>query len=129
MDKEELKTRTKKFALGVIELTQSLPQNQTARTIGHQLLRAATSVGANYRSACQGKSMADFIAKLGIVAEEADECQYWMELLVEGRICQSQHVSKLMIEAKAITAIVVASRKTARSSMKRTISGGGQIEN
>jgi len=81
-----MKARTKRFALDTIQLTQSLPTTPTARTIGHRLLRAETSVGANYRSPCQGKSLADFVAKLGIVAEEADECQYWTELLLESEI-------------------------------------------
>lgn len=114
VDKDEMILRTKALALSVIKLTESLPRTQTAHIIGRQVLRSATSVGANYRAACQARSRADFIAKLGIVAEEADETQYWMELLIDSGTCRSQAVGALMQEAKEITSIVVASLKTAR---------------
>src|SRR5437764_7438785 len=83
MAEEDLKQRTKSYALRVIRLVESLPTSRTADVIGKQLLRAGTAVGANYRAARRSRSPADFIAKLGIVEEEADECLYWMELLVE----------------------------------------------
>jgi len=83
MNQEEMKQRTKLFALGVIQLTESLPRHRTAEVLGRQLLRSGTSVGSNYRSACRAKSIADFISKMSIVEEEADESLYWMELLIE----------------------------------------------
>src|SRR6185295_12061994 len=83
MSNENLKKRTKKFALDVIRFFEALPKNETCRILGRQLLRAATSVGANYRAVCRAKSTADFISKMGIVEEEADESSYWIELLIE----------------------------------------------
>src|SRR4030095_1672594 len=83
MAEHDLKKRTKAFALRIIKLVESLPSGKTADLIGRQLLKCGTSVGANYRASCRAKSQADFIAKMGIVEEEADECIYWMELLVE----------------------------------------------
>src|SRR5580704_1002719 len=78
---EDLMLRTKTFALRVIKFCEGLPKDETARTLGRQLLRAGCSVGANYRAACRAKSIADFISKMGTVLEEADECAYWIELL------------------------------------------------
>ncbi len=115
-DSNELKTRTKQFALRVIKLVDKLPSNSAGRTIGNQLLRSGTSVGANYRSACRGRSVAEFCAKLGIVEEEADEAAYWMELLVEAGMVKEQLLTPLMKEANEIVAMVVASIKTARKS-------------
>ena len=86
MTPDELKKRTKQFGLRVIQLVESLPKTKTATTIGNQLLRCGTSVGANYRAACRGRSRAEFIAKLGIVEEEADESAYWLEMLVEAKV-------------------------------------------
>ena len=86
MNEEQFKTRTRKLALEVIELVESLPRSRTADVIGRQLLRSGTSIGANYRAACRGKSKADVISKLAIVEEEADETIYWLELLVETRL-------------------------------------------
>ena len=82
MSNQGLKRRTKDLALRVIKLTESLPKTQTARVIGRQLLRSATSVAANYRAACRAKSTADFISKMGTVEEEADKSLFWMELLI-----------------------------------------------
>jgi four helix bundle protein len=84
MDKEELKRRTKAFALRVMTLVDHLPNNSKGRVLGDQLLRSGTSLGANYRAACRSRSTAEFISKLGNVLEEADESAYWMELIVEG---------------------------------------------
>ncbi len=84
MDEVELKGRTKRFALQVMRLVGSLPKTVEGRVIANQLLRSATSVGANYRAACKGRSKSEFIAKLGVVEEEADESAYWMELIIEG---------------------------------------------
>jgi four helix bundle protein len=115
MRNRDLKVRTKAFALDIIRFTESLPRNRTAEVIGRQLLRCGTSVGANYRAACRSRSQADFIAKMGIVEEEADECLYWMDLLIESRIVERELASKLMSEADELVSIVVASIKTARN--------------
>ena len=114
MDKEELKLRTKQFALRVIRLVEALPRGKTADVLGRQLLRSGTSVGANYRAACRAKSTADFIAKMGIVEEETDESVYWMELLVEAGITKAELLESLMKEGNEIPAITVASIITAR---------------
>jgi four helix bundle protein len=110
----DLRERTKRFAVAVIEFVAMLPQKQEFWIVGRQLIRCATSVGANYRAACRGKSRADFIAKLGIVEEEADECMYWLEILES---IKSPHLDKLNIlraEANEILSIIIASKKTAR---------------
>lgn len=107
--------RTKSFTLDVIRLTQSLPKDKVSDVLGKQLLRAGTSVGANYRAACRGRSRADFISKLGIVEEEADEVIYWLELLEESGLLRSAITAKLKKEANELLSIIVASIKTARS--------------
>jgi four helix bundle protein len=114
MNPEELKQRTKVFGKRVIKLIEALPKNTTTSVMGRQLLRSATSVGANYRAVCRAKSRADFIAKLGIVEEECDESLYWLEMLVETDQIRPALVSSLMKEGEEILAIVVASAKTAR---------------
>ena len=115
MNKEEFKQRTKRFALQIIEFVQKLPISSITAIISRQLLRCGTSVGANYRAACRAKSKADFIAKMGIVEEEADETLYWFELLVEADIVQHEDVAHLMAEGDEILAIVVSSIRTART--------------
>jgi len=114
MDENELKQRTKQFALRIIKLVESIPNSSSGRTIGYQLLRSGTSVGANYRSACRGRSKADFIAKAGISLEEADESLYWMELLQEAKLIPSERMKDLIKEANELVAIFTASIKTAR---------------
>lgn len=114
MNEAELKQRTKQFAVRAIKLAGLLPGNFIARCIGSQLVRAVTSVGANYRAACRARSQAEFIAKLGIVEEEADESQYWLELIIEAGLIKSNLVEPLLREASEITAIIAASRRTAR---------------
>ena len=114
MDEKAFKDRTKKLALKIIELVEELPNRRTADVIGRQLLRSATSVGANYRSVCRGRSTADVLSKLAIVEEEADESVYWMELLVEAHIIPESRVSELMRETNEIVAMTVASNKTLR---------------
>ena len=114
MDKDELKRRTKQFALRVVRFVEALPRGRTADMLGRQLLRSGTSVGANYRAACRAKSTADFIAKMGIVEEESDESVYWMELLVEAGIVKAEQLESLMKEGNEILAITVASINTAR---------------
>jgi four helix bundle protein len=118
MNQEEMKQRTKLFALGVIRLTESLPKERTAEVLGRQLLRSGTSVGSNYRSACRAKSIADFISKMGIVEEEVDESLYWMELFIEAGIEVGINMKALMREAEELLAITVASIKTARKNKK-----------
>ena len=114
MTPDELKKRTKQFGLRVIQLVESLPKTKTATTIGNQLLRCGTSVGANYRAACRGRSRAEFIAKLGIVEEEADESAYWLEMLVEAKVLKHDSVAGLLAEAEKLTAIMASSRKIAK---------------
>ncbi|MBN2317204.1 MAG: four helix bundle protein [Sedimentisphaerales bacterium] len=114
MSPDDLKKRTKQFGLRVIRLVQHLSNTKTASMIGNQLLRCGTSVGANYRAACRGRSKAEFIAKLGIVEEEADESAYWLEMLVEANIVKIHSVAKLLAEANELTAIMTKSRQTAK---------------
>lgn len=115
MTPDELKARTKAFALAIIRLVSELPRTEVARVIGEQLLRASTAVGANYRAACRARSSADFKAKLAIVEEEADESLYWLELLAEAGIPSGKSLLSLLKEADELLAIFTASRKTARS--------------
>jgi four helix bundle protein len=114
MDERAFKERTKKFALQAIALVESLGRTKTSDVIGRQLLRCATSVGANYRAACRGKSTADVIAKLAIVEEEADESLYWVELLVETGVIGADRVASRKKEADELIAMTVASIKTLR---------------
>jgi four helix bundle protein len=115
MDEQAFKQRTKKLALRVIELVEALPNRRTADVIGRQLLRSATSVGANYRAACRGKSTADVLAKLAIVEEEGDESAYWLELLIEANIVPEGEVVDLLRETNEVVAMTVASIKTLRA--------------
>lgn len=115
MNKEDLKFRTKQFALSVMKLIESLPRKQSGRVIGNQLLRSGTSVGANYRSACRGRSKAEFISKLSIALEEADESAYWLELIIESNLLNRDSVKPLLGEANELTAILFTSIKTAKS--------------
>jgi four helix bundle protein len=110
----ELKERTFDFGVRVVRLVESLPKGTTTQVIGRQLLRAGTSVGANYRAAKRARSRADFIAKLGIVEEECDETIYWIELLIALDVLKPSRVSDLLTEANELVAMVVASIKTAR---------------
>ena len=114
MNEREFKKRTKQMALRVIKLVESLPNNMTANIIGKQVLRSATSVGANYRAACRAKSKADMLHKLAIVEEEADETLYWLELLVEANIFPEARLKNLMSEVNQIVAMIVSSIKTLR---------------
>jgi four helix bundle protein len=114
MERQNLKDRTQKSALDVIQFVEKLPAPETCRTLGRQLLRSATSVGANYRAASRARSKADFIAKMGIVVEEADESAYWIELLTASRKTKPEYSSALLREANELVAIAVASINTAR---------------
>ncbi|MEM1393100.1 MAG: four helix bundle protein [Cyanobacteria bacterium P01_D01_bin.116] len=122
MNEREFKRRTKNLALRVIRLIkalEALPYNLTARVISKQLVRSATSVGANYRSACRAKSTADIIAKLSLVEEEADESLFWMELIVESGLLPQERLTELMSETNGILAMTVASIKTLRMKSQR----------
>jgi len=112
MNEQEFKQRTKALGLRVIKLVSSLPKNTVSEVIGKQLIRSGTSVGANYRAACRARSTADLIAKLRIVEEEADECLYWMELIVEAKLVEVTNLRSIMSETKEILAMTVASIKT-----------------
>jgi len=114
MTQPEMKARTKQFALRIIRLVNTLPLTGSAGVIRKQLLRSATSVGANYRSACRAKSTADFLFKLSIVEEEADESIYWLEILVESQIVRESLLVELMDEANQIVSIIVSAIKTAK---------------
>ncbi len=114
MDQRELKRRTKAFAIQIVRIFESLPQRGAALVLGRQLLRSGTSVGANYRSACRAKSVADFIAKMGTVEEEIDETSYWLELLIEIDFLTPDKTEEILKEANELLAIVVASIKTAK---------------
>ena len=113
---DQLRQRTKTFALRVIKLVEALAKTTTAAVLGKQLLRSATSVGANYRAACRARSQAEFIAKMGIVLEEADECGYWLELLSESGVMPAARLVDLQHESEELTAIMVSSIKTAKAS-------------
>ncbi len=115
MTEKELLQRTKTFALRVIKLVNALPNTTAGRTIGGQLTRSGTSVAANYRAACRGRSKAEFIAKLGTVEEEADESCLWMELIIESGLMEEKLVAGLLKEANEITAIMAASKISARN--------------
>jgi len=110
----DLRSRTKHFALATIRLCRTLPRSEEARILGRQLLRAGTSVGANYRAACRARSRAEFVAKLGIVLEESDESVFWLELLLEAAIGNRAHLEALMKEANELTSIFVSSLCTAK---------------
>jgi four helix bundle protein len=114
MNKEELKSRTKAFAVHVIKFIESQPDSRSFRILSNQLLRSATSIGANYRSACKRKSTADFINKIIIVEEEADESIYWLELIEESGLGNNAAVTYLKKEANELTAIFTAIGKTSK---------------
>ena len=111
---EEMRQRTKAAALRIIRLHKALPATEEARIIGRQLLRSATSVGANYRAACRGRSRAEYFAKLCICVEEADETLYWLELLMKAGILNDERVLPIHEEFDKITAVLASARKTMR---------------
>ncbi len=121
MNSDELKKRTKQFALRILKLFAALPNTVEGRAIGGQLVRSGTSVGSNYRAACRGRSKAEFIAKLGTVEEEADESAYWMELIIEGELLKRDKVEPLLNEAYELTKIMASSRISASASLRRNV--------
>jgi four helix bundle protein len=114
MDSEELKARTKQFALRVMKLVGALPRTVVGRVVGGQLVRCGTSVGADYRAACRAWSKAEFNGKLGTVAEEADETCFWLELIIEGVLLPQKRVAALLEESDVLTAIFTSAVKTSR---------------
>lgn len=113
----KLKWRTGEFALGIIGLVQNLPRDMVCAVLAKQLVRCATSVGANYRASCRAKSTADFIAKMGIVEEEADECGYWLDLLVQSGYLAPEVAVPLQQETDELVAIIVSSIQTAQRNL------------
>jgi len=111
---EKLRARTKDFAIRIVRLFQALPTTKEAQIVGMQLLRCGTSMGANYRSACHARSRADFISRIGVVVEEADESVFWIELLSDLAIMKKERLDELLQEARELTAIFSASRQTAK---------------
>ena len=116
MNAQELQQRTKKFSLQIIRFFRELPKTAEAQILGRQLLKSATSVAANYRAACRGRSKAEFIAKISIVVEEADESLLWLELIHESEIYTGEWILELKQEAKELLFIFSSTRKTARES-------------
>jgi four helix bundle protein len=115
MNEDQLKNRTRSFAKQIILLCRKFPKNREGRLIGDQLFRSAASVGANYRAACRARAKAEFISKLAIVEEEADETLYWLELIKEMKIIDEPSIDPLMKECDELIAIIVASIKTVKN--------------
>ena len=113
MNETQMKDRTKQFALRILKMADALPTSRSGNAIANQIVRSSTSVAANYRALCRSKSRADFINKTSIVEEEADESSFWLELIVDAGLMTTTRVKPLLQEANEITAILVASRKTA----------------
>ena len=118
---EELKRRTRRFALDTLRLVRRFDRTIDAEIVGRQLIKAATGVAANYRAACRARSRAEFIAKIGVVAEEADESQFWLDITVALPIVADAESRRLLAEASELTAIVTASRNTAKANQQRRI--------
>ena len=116
MTERELLERTKQFAVRVFKLVGALPQTIRGRAVASQLIRSGTSVAANYRAACRARSKPEFIAKLGVVEEEADESAFWLELIIETDLLSDAKVKALLVEAGEIVAIMASSKKTAAKS-------------
>jgi four helix bundle protein len=112
--RKQLQLRTRRFALRIVKVAESVPRTRTGNHIAGQLLRCGTSVGANYRAACRARSTAEFCSKLGTVEEEADECIFWMEMLIDTKLMAKQRLALLMQEANELLSMIVASIKTAR---------------
>ena len=118
MDADDLKKRTKRFALRILKLVAALPDTVQGRTVAGQLVRAGTSVGSNYRAACRSRSQAEFVAKIGVVVEEADESAFWLEVIIEGELLRAGLVQPLLEEANELLRIMARSRITASSQLK-----------
>ena len=129
MDRNEMKSRTKEFAKDIIKLCRKFPNDMEGRLIGNQIFRSGTSTAANYRAACRARSTADFISKLSIVEEEADETLFWLELIKEMEIVDKTLLNSLMQENNEIIAIIVSSIKTARNNKKQIRNPKSEIRN
>jgi four helix bundle protein len=120
MTPDELKKRTKQFALRILKLVAALPNTVQGQAIASQLVRAGTAVAANYRASCRGRSKAEFIAKIGTVEEEADESAFWLELIIEGGLLRQQVVQPLLTEAGELTKIMAKSRISASAALRHS---------
>ena len=120
---EAMRRRTKQFALRVVNLSRALPKEDEARVIGRQMLRSGTSVGANYRAVCRSRSRKEFVSKMNVVVEEADETAFWLELLVESALVRESQMKPLLTEANELLAIFSASLSTARASLRAKAGG------
>jgi len=120
MDKDELRRRTKEFALRTMKLVDALPRSRSANAVANQLVRSGTSVASNYRAACRARSRAEFIARIGVVEEEADESAFWLELIVAHKLMQETLVRPLLKEADELTAIMAASRISASRNLRQS---------
>jgi len=118
---DELGLRTKHFALRIIKLVAALPKTIEGRAIANQLVRCGTSAAANDRAACRARSRTEFIAKMGVVLEEADEAQPWLELIIDSKLLPKKQVQSLHAQATESVAIFVASRKSASSNLRSSI--------
>ena len=114
MTPDELRARTKSFALRVVKVYRSLPRTADAQVMGKQLLRCGTSVAANYRASCRARSRAEFAARIGVVVEEADETGFWLEMLADAGIVRTALLKDLLQEAKELTAIFTATQQSVR---------------
>jgi four helix bundle protein len=119
MTADEMKTRTKQFALRAMKLCDARPNTRSANTVANQWIRSATSVGANYGAACRARSDADFANRIGVVLEEVEESQYWLEINGESGIKSQDQISELLKESKELIAIFVASSNTARKRLTK----------
>jgi four helix bundle protein len=117
----DLKARTKQFALRVMKMVDALPRTIQGRAIAKQIIRSATSVAANYRATCRARSRAEFIAKIGVVEEEADESCFWLELIIDSGLLTEERIRPLLSEAGELVAIMAASRKSAIGNRKSAI--------
>jgi four helix bundle protein len=124
MTKDQLRERTKKFALGVLRLVENLPRNRMGEIVGRQLLRSGTSVAANYRAACRARSRREFVAKMGIVEEEADESAFWLEMIQESGLASAELSGPWRREASQLVAITVVSIRTARFGGRGSVARG-----
>ena len=119
MTEKELKIRTRKFAIDILNFVDKLPNKKSANIIGNQLGKSASSVAANYRAACRGRSHAEFVAKIGVVEEEADESVFWLDITPETKNATAEEVLPLLKEARELTAIFTAASKTAKQNKNK----------
>jgi len=121
MTAAELKNRTKKFAADIVRLVDDMPNSVKGRALANQIIRSGTSVAANYRAACRARSRAEFVAKIGVVEEEADETAFWLELIIDVNIRTEKQIASLLAEACELVAIMAASRKSAVANRQSAI--------